>query len=59
MYETKVKIFDFDENFETAINEYLAADTTWQLNYMLHVPDGEAPKIICTFIKIATTATPI
>jgi hypothetical protein len=59
MYLTKVIVFNWDSDFETAINEYLAADTTWQLNYMLHVPDGEAPKIICTFIKIATTATPI
>lgn len=53
MYETKVKIFDFDDNFETEINEYLALDTTWQLNYMLYTPTT-TPKVICTFIKIVT-----
>lgn len=51
MYQTKVKIFEYDSNFETAINEYLAEDPTWQLNYMLHINDA-SPKIICTFIKI-------
>jgi hypothetical protein len=59
MYETKVIVFNWDSDFETTINQELTLNTEWQLNYMLHVPDGDAPKIVCTFIKIKTTTMPI
>jgi hypothetical protein len=59
MYNTKVIVFNWDSDFETAINQELALSPEWQLNYMLHVHDGDAPKIVCTFIKIKTVATPI